>query len=180
MNSFGPPNVWQSVAATMTQERIYDLGEPSEGFYGTLAAFTGEVLDRLRRAFPDELLGRLRPDHRREGDEKRVELLSLGVYWRGHGGLALRTASRERSVLLALRRTRARTPTPERSAVDRAIGRVLASLPDAGAAPVGSPTVHQLRRLLAWLRASGEFRAEVPRLRPWIAPIERSGDTSTL
>ena len=146
----------------------------ADEFYGDLALFTDETLLRLRVL--DSWVASFRAhlaiagaDETRSSGEYLYELLALGVYWQEYGAKALRTARVSTALLHFLVRQRRRFPSIK-DGIDALRGRLGGLLLHrevrGGVAPVPAPG--ELRKLVRWLDATGDFREEALRLRNWV------------
>ncbi|MBL0175479.1 MAG: DUF116 domain-containing protein [Ignavibacteria bacterium] len=146
----------------------------ADEFYGDLALFTDETLLRLRVL--EAWVASFRAHRANEGAEETrssgeylYELLALGVYWQEYGAKALGTARPSTALLHFLVRQRRRFPSIK-DGIDALRGRLGGLLLHrevrGGVAPVPAPA--ELRKLVRWLDATGDFREEALRLNNWV------------
>jgi hypothetical protein len=146
----------------------------SDEFYTDLALFTNEALLRLRSldAWVDSyrnMLVELRIEEARSSGEYLYELLALGTYWNTYGSAALASNRIATSLLHGLVKLRRRS-VRSKDGIDRlrgVLGGVLLHHRAGRPAPA-VPSPRDLRMLVRWLEATGDFREEALRLSRWI------------
>jgi uncharacterized protein len=154
----------------MSQPATYSLrpdGASPERYLGAVARFadqvlaTGQALGPMVDAYRSfvEASGR---EESRSRSEYLVEALLLGVLWTARGRDATSPGARTDLVALLVRERR-RTGTRRRDGTTAG----LLSPHAGGWREERTPTLADVRRLLEWLYASGEYDDEVERLTGW-------------
>jgi ubiquinone/menaquinone biosynthesis C-methylase UbiE len=149
--------------------------ENSNSFYRDLTLFTTEVL-RVAESLAGQVLDSYRShvtdnsrDKLRSREEYILELLMLGVLWQVYSGDALELEEMPCLVLTGLTEMR-RNNGALKPGIDflRGILSTLFLAPDLHDHPaVTALTVNNLKKLLDWLAATGDFAQEVKRLKLW-------------
>ena len=153
----------------------YSLPSSSDtaaAYFTDVASLADELLSRgshsllFLRRYMTHLHLTFTEDIRTEG-EYLFDLLTLGTLWAVYAKRAVSTHAIPLTILDALYRMR-RAARPAKKIIDRLRGKLMALwLPDApdDRSHVEAATLRNIRKLLLWLRATGEFREEEKRLR---------------
>ncbi len=161
----------------MNQIKPYFLPteQPDQGcFYDDLSLFTDSVLHSfagLTSNYIDEYISFLKVEgieNTRTHDEYLVEMLMLGIFWKNYSGNASKTGYLPYRILDFLYKQRRRFPA-YKPLIDKVRGYLGYIFLGRGSRNlVQDYTAGQMKHLLNWLKATGEFTEEVNRLSQWI------------
>ena len=147
--------------------------ENSDGYYRSIKAVADEFLaewDREVRSLRTHYMDWLRDrgdEVLRDAREYTFDILTLGVLWRLYGGRVLRISPAATWLCSSLYRLRRRWPRLK-PFIDPWRGRIASRVLASDGGEDGSPRIpgrRDLRALLRWMDATGEYREESRRLK---------------
>jgi len=161
---------------------LRENGTGSDEYYYTVARFTDEVLaeaETLVMPLVDEYRAHLGAAAASR-EEHAFELLLLGTLWQAYSDDALGLPKEPAGLLAALAdlRQRGGALKPGIDFLRGLLATIFLSSDDHGSIDQAEPTLDHFDRLMTWLVATGEFRQEIRKLKPWRSFFAARGDAS--
>lgn len=155
---------------------LKDSSNSSDNYYNCIGIFTEMVIDKA-----SEAIGTLIKDFQSYSTatgrqsvsswrESIVDALTLGVLWKAHGNMVIGLNTMFRGVLAAISKNRSKYYHLKRG-LDSIKGILITltlSHPLRHIPKLAIPNVIQVKELLLWLEAFGDFEQEVKRLNHWV------------
>ncbi|AIQ12980.1 DUF116 domain-containing protein [Paenibacillus durus] len=173
----------ETATETLTYSLLGDRGT-TDKYYADVAAFTDEVMERMSEEVQTiEDFDRFIAENNLKPIDRAVyalEFLMIGVLWRVYGRRATAGSIYMGKLLSSLYRIRNRS-AGAKIAVDRLKGIAGTTVLARSRRFTDAINLSLFRRMIGWLRASGEFEQESERLAVWLdflnkKPSSKSGN----
>jgi hypothetical protein len=163
--------------ATINQPITYSLSVKGDekAFYKELETFTQSVVQELSVFFNNEVDGILRllsqnkTEELRTREEYSFELVIMGTLWNIYNGYAQKDNSFVVDTLLPHLNNLRKKNQVLKPYVDDVKGYFLSRIYSSPEAVKSEYSLYELKRLIKWLDATGEFNEEVKRMNNWYA-----------